>query len=125
MEKQEALLTVITACSLTEQEKERLEEAEVAVTRSGRKGKVDLKIKLVHADGLMRKVWSQLEKPCREEGVKRFQIEASSQVTPPRIKRLTGFQRARAKVAEIITKRQKRRPMRAILKTEVQLRKPR
>ena len=104
VEKQEALLTVITACSLTEQEKERLEEAEVAVTRSGRKGKVDLKIKLVHADGLMRKVWGQLEKPCREEGVKRFQIEASSQVTPPRIKRLTGFQRARAKVAEIITK---------------------
>ena len=92
MEKQEALLTVITACSLTEQEQERLEEAEVAVTRSGRKGKKDPKIKLVRADGLMRKIWSQLEKPCREEGVKRFQIEASSQVTPPRIKQKTGFQ---------------------------------
>ena len=74
IEKHEALLTVITACNLTIQEQERLEEAEMVVSRTGRKGKIDLKIKMDHADGLMRKLWSLLEKPCREEGVKRYQL---------------------------------------------------
>ena len=80
--KQEALLTVISACNLTTQEQERLEEAEVVVSRTGRKCKIDLKIRMEHADGLMRKLWNQLEKPCKEEGVRRYQVEASSQVTP-------------------------------------------
>ena len=109
MEKHEALLTVIAACNLTAQEQERLEEAEVAVTSAGRKGTIDLKIKMGHADGLMRKIWSQLEKPCKEEGVRRFQIEASSQVTPPRVKRHTEFQRARIRVTEIIMKEEERK----------------
>ena len=73
MEKQEALLTVIAACNLTAQEQERLEEAEVAVTAK-QKGTIDLKIKMGHADALMRKICSQLEKPCKEEGVRRYQI---------------------------------------------------
>ena len=108
MEKQEALMTVIAACNLTPQEQERLEEAEVAVTSAGRKGTLDLKLKMVNADGLMRKIWSQLEKPCKEEGVRRYQIEASSQVTPPRVKPQTGFQRARSRVKEIIMKEAER-----------------
>ena len=86
MEKQEALLTVIAACNLTAQEQERHEEAEVAVTSAGQKGTINLKIKMGLADGLMIKIRSQLEKPCKEEGERRYQIEASSQVTPPRVK---------------------------------------
>ena len=75
VEKQEALLTVITAWNLTLQEQERLEDADVTVTRpeKRRKERIDLKICMDQADGLMRKIWSQLEKPCREEGMKRTQ----------------------------------------------------
>ena len=55
------------------QEQERLEEADVTMMRPERKrkGKIDLRIRMNHADGLMRKMWSQLDKPSREEGVKR------------------------------------------------------
>ena len=111
LEKQEALLTVITVCKLTVQEQERLEGADVTVTRPERrrKGVIDLKISMGQADGLMRKIWSQLEKPCREEGVKRYQIEASSQVTPARVKQLTELQRARARVVEILKEEEERR----------------
>ena len=111
VEVQEALLTVMTACNLTSQEQERLEEADVTVTRPERrrKGVVDLKITMDQADGLMRKVWSQLEKPCREEGVKCYQIEASSPVTPAKMKQVTGLQRARARVVEILKEEEKRK----------------
>ena len=40
-EKQGAVLTVIIVFNLTAQEQERLEEAEVSVTNSSRKGKID------------------------------------------------------------------------------------
>ena len=111
VEKQEALLTIITACNLTLQEQERLEDADVTLTRPERrrKGRVDVKIRMDQADGLMRKIWSQLEKPCREEGVKRYQIEASSPVTPARVKQLTGLQRARARVLEILKEEEDRK----------------
>ena len=81
----------------------------MSVTKSSRKGKIDLKIKMDHADGLMRKMWSQLERPCREEGVKRYQLEASSQVTPPKMKHQTGLEKARAKVTIILKMEAERR----------------
>ena len=55
VEKQEALLTVITAWNLTLQEQERLEDADVTVTRpeKRRKERIDWKICMDQADGLM------------------------------------------------------------------------
>ena len=70
---------------------------------------IDLKIRMNHADGLMRKMWSQLEKPCREEGVKRYQIEASSPVTPAKVKQPTELQRARARVVEILKEEEQKK----------------
>ena len=79
-------------------------KADVTMTKSerGKKETVDLKIKLDQADELMRKVWSQLERACKEEGVKRFQIEASSPASPVKEKLKTELQNARLRVRELL-----------------------
>ena len=79
-------------------------EAEIEVTKQekGRKGIVDVMIKLDQADMLMRKVWSQLQRACKEEGVKSFQIEASSPASPVRERPKTELQRARLRVVELL-----------------------
>ena len=104
-EKREALLTVIATCAdLTQEEQERLLGADVTVTKpeKGRKGTVDVKIKLNLADDLMRKVWSHLERACKEEGVKSYQIEASTPASPVKEKPKTELQRARLRVLELL-----------------------
>ena len=104
-EKREALLTVIATCAkLTQEEQERLLGADVTVTKpeKGKKGTVDVKIKLNLADDLMRKVWSQLERACKEEGVKSYQIEASTPASPVKEKPKTELQRARLRVLELL-----------------------
>ena len=103
-EKQESLLMLIYASNLGPQEQDRMMNAEVKVTRRerARKGTIDLTLTLAAADGLLRKVWHQLERPCAQEGVKRYMIEASSEMTPVRLKPPTMFMKARAKVKEII-----------------------
>ena len=79
-EKQECLLMIMYASNLAPQEQDRLMTAEVKVKKGERvkKGTIDVTITLENADGLLRKVWHQLEKACAQEGVKRYQIEASS-----------------------------------------------
>ena len=102
-EKREAILTVIELCQyLSTEEEERLGMAEVEVSRPdrGKKGTVEVKVMLDSADELMRKVWHQLEVPCREEGVKRYMVEASSQMSPVKEKQKTAIQKARSRVAD-------------------------
>ena len=62
---------------------------------------------LENADALMRKVWSQLELSCREEGVKRFMIEASTEMSPVKEKMKTAFQQAMTRVVEIMKEEEK------------------
>ena len=109
-EKQESLLMVIYASNLLPQEQDRMMKAEVKVTKRerARKGAIDITITLEAADGLLRKVWHQLERACTQEGVKRYQIEASSQLTPVRVKPPSMFMKARTRVKEIMDEEEKR-----------------
>ena len=110
-EKKEAILTIIELCQdLSQEEEERLGGANVEVSRPerGRKGTIELKLMLNDADSLMRKVWSQLEIPCREEGVKRFMVEASTQMSPAKQKQKTSLQKARDRVGEHLKKEEQR-----------------
>ena len=61
---------------------------------------MEVKIMLDKADALMRKVWNQLEVPCREEGVRRYMVEASTLMSPAKEKKKTAIQKARSCVAE-------------------------
>ena len=111
-EKREAILTIIELCNdLSQQEEERLVKSDVEVSRPdrGRKGTVEVKVMLNNEDELMRKVWSQLEVPCKEEGVKRFMVEASTQMSPAKEKPKTTFQKARQRVGEHIREEEKDR----------------
>ena len=102
-EKREAILTIIELCNdLSQQEEERLVKADVEVSRPdrGRTGTVEVKVLLNNEDELMRKVWSQLEVPCKEEGVKRFMVEASTQMSPAKERQKTALQKARQRVGE-------------------------
>ena len=109
-EKKEALWMVIVASNLFDSEEERLGEAEVAVSRRDRGGKlvIDVKITLEGEDALLRKVWTQLEKACNQDKVKRYQVEAATPMTPPKEKTPTEFQKARQKVRQIISKEEAR-----------------
>ena len=107
IEKREALLTIIELCSnLSEKEEQQLGGAEVEVSRPerGRKGTVDVKIVLNQADELLRKVWSQLEESCKEEGVKRYMIEAGTDMSPVKEKPKTALQQARSSVISLLRK---------------------
>ena len=104
-EKRETLLTIIDLCNnLSQEEEERLGGAGVELSRPerGRKGTVDVKITLDQADELLRKVWDELEVPCREEGVKRYMVEASTDMSPVKAKPKTAFQQAKSRVVGIL-----------------------
>ena len=128
-EKNEALYMVIVASNLHESEEKRLGEAEVAVTRRERGGKqvLDVKITLEGGDALLRKVWRQLERACKQDNVKRYQIEASTPMTPHKVKEPTEFQKARQQVKEVLKKEEARISKEKVLtkmkKTEVNKRK--
>ena len=96
-EKQEVLLTVIVVCNLSEQEEKRLQDAEIVLTRAekGKKKCLDVKISLSNANALLRKVWIKLERACKQENVKRYQIEASTPMTPVKEKPRTELRKAR------------------------------
>ena len=66
-EKREVLLTVILASNLSEEEQERLQEAEIVLTKTGKgkKNMIDVKISMPLADAQLRKLWSRLEKACK------------------------------------------------------------
>ena len=100
---------VIYASNLLPQEQDRMMKAEVKVTKRerARKGVIDITITVDAADGLLRKVWHQLERACTQEGVKRYQIEASSQLTPVRVKPPSMFMKARTRVKEIMDEEEK------------------
>ena len=102
----ELLMTVMVLSNLEEErEKNRfLQAAKVEKRRTDRGGKktLDLKISLEGEDLLLMKVWRQLEKFCRQEGVKRFQIEAKSVVSPVKKKVPTELEKAREKVKQIL-----------------------
>ena len=63
---------------------------------------MDIKITLDQADELLRKVWSQLEVPYREEGVKRYMIEASTEMSPVKSKPKSAFQQAQRHVVTLL-----------------------
>ena len=110
-EKKEAILTIIELCNdLSKEEEERLGRANVEVSRPerGKKGTVEVKVMLNDADALLRKVWSQLEVPCREEGVKRYMVEASTQMSPGKEKQKTALQKARNRVGEYLKEEEER-----------------
>ena len=92
----------VTVTMLTSSKFVRPELKSVEVSRPDRakKGTIEVKVMLDNADDLMRKVWHQLEVPCREEGVKRYMVEASSQMSPAKEKQKTAIQKARCRVVE-------------------------
>ena len=97
--------TIIDLChNLSQEEEERLGGAGVELSRpeKGRKGTVDLKITLDQADELLWKVWDELEVPCMEEGVKRYMVEASTDMSPVKAKPKTAFQQAKSRVVGIL-----------------------
>ena len=109
-EKKEVLLTVIVASNLSEQEQKRLQEAEIVLTRTnrGKKSVLDVKISMPAADALLRKLWDRLEKTCKQENVKQYQIEASTPMTPVKEKPLTELRKAREMVRKIMKENEER-----------------
>ena len=101
---------IMYSCNLTPQEQDRLMTAEVKVTKKerARKGTIDVTLTLGAADGLLRKVWHQLERACAQEGVKRYQFEACSQLSPVRVKPPTLFMKARSRVQEIMAEEERK-----------------
>ena len=95
--KQEILLTVVVVSNLSNQEQKRLQKAEIVLTRTekGKKGVLDVKISMPAADALLRKVWSRLERACKKKNVKRYQIEASTPMTPVKEKPRTELRKVR------------------------------
>ena len=108
-EKKEALWMIFVASNLTEDEEEQLNEAKVEVIRSGKVVEVRISLEGAGVNILLRKVWKRLEKACKQENVKRFQVEASTPITPPKVKPLTVFQKAREIVKDIMEKEEVRR----------------
>ena len=111
MTKEEALLTVIYASRLDDQEAERMRTAEAKILpkrERAKKGTVDLKITLEGADQLLRKVWRNLEKACKQEGVKRYQLEAISVLLPVRKKPPTVFKKSRDMAREQLEEEQRK-----------------
>ena len=96
--KEEVLLTVMYASKLESQESDRMRTAEVQILQRrerSKKGMVDVSITLVEAAQLLRKVWRNLEEACRQEGVKKYQMEASSVMSPVRKKPPSVFMNSR------------------------------
>ena len=68
-----------------------------------------MKISVPLANALLRKVWIRLEKACKQENVKRYQIEASTPMTPVKEKPCTKFRRAREMVREMKGEQEERK----------------
>ena len=108
--KEEVLLTVIYASKLESQESDRMRTAEVQILQRrerSKKGTVDVSITLAEADQLLRKVWRNLEEACRQEGVKKYQMEASSVMSPVRKKPPSVFMKSRKMAREQIEEEEK------------------
>ena len=107
----ELLMMVMVLSNLEEEEEQDKlwQNAKVERRKADRGGRkiLDLKISLDGEDLLLRKVWRQLEKFCKQEGVKRFQIEARSAVSPAKKKFPTELEKARVKVKQILDKEDK------------------
>lgn len=104
-EKKDLLMMVMVMSNLRgEEEENRLQQAQVEVNRTEREGRkvLDLKISLEGADLLLRKVWRQLQKLCKQERVRRYQIEARTVVTPVRARPPTELEKAREIVEQLI-----------------------
>ena len=104
-EKKALLMMVIVMSNLGEEEEEaRLWEAQVDVSRMERRGQkvLDLRLALEDSDVLLRKVWNRLEKVCKQEGIKRYQIEARTSVTPAKTRPPTELEKARERVKELL-----------------------
>ena len=109
--KEEALLTLIYASGLNEQEADRMRTAESEILPKrdkAKKGVVDVKLTLRDADQLLRKVWRNLEKACKQEGVNRYQLEATSVMSPVRKKPPTLFTKSRIMAREQLEIEQRR-----------------
>ena len=85
--------------------------AKVEAIRSERGGNkiLDLKISLDREDLLMRKLWKELEKFCKLEGVKRFQVEAKTVVSPVKNKPMTELEKVKERVKQILDQEKKAR----------------
>ena len=103
-EEQEILYVLQKMSSLTEDEIRATEDATVTITRPerGRKGTVIVKIMAKAADKTLRKIWSSIEEPCKQEGVKRYLLEASSPMTPKKLKPKSEFSKTRALVGKVL-----------------------
>ena len=109
--KEEAFLTLIYASGLDEQEANRMRTAEIEILPKrdkAKKGVVDVKITLNDANQLLRKVWRNLEKACKQEGVNRYQLEATSVMSPVRKKPPTVFTKSRIMAREQLELEQRR-----------------
>ena len=94
------MLVVILAGLENEEEEAKVMEAHIEISRSERGGRKtqDLKMFLDNENVLLRKVWRNLEKVCRQEGIRRFQIEAKSKVSPIKKKIPSELEKAKEKV---------------------------
>ena len=105
--KREALLLLVILAGLeNEEEEKRLMKAQVEIHRHERGGRKtqDLKIFLEDENVLLRKVWRKLEKVCRQEGIRRYQIETKTKVSPVKAKPLSELEKAKEKVMKILEK---------------------
>ena len=102
-EEQEILYVLQKLGELTEEELKATEGATVTITRPerGRKGTMNVKIMAKEANQSLRKIWKNIEEPCRQEGVKRYMLEASSPATPKKQKPKSEFRKTRALVRKI------------------------
>ena len=75
------------------------------------------------ADTLLRKVWARLEKACKQENVNRYQIEARTPVTPPKVKPPTEFQKAKEKVIELLARLEEQEEVRKAAKMREKIQK--
>ena len=107
---EEVLLTIIYASKLEGQEAERMRKAEVKILprrARSKKDTIDVSITLGEADHLLRKVWQNLEKACKQEGVKRYQMEACSVLSLVRKKPPSLFMKSRRLARELMEAEQK------------------
>ena len=80
---------VIHASRLNDQEADRMRTAESNILprrERAKKGNMDFKITLEGADQLLMNVRRNLEKACKQEGVTRYQLEATSVLSQVRKK---------------------------------------
>ena len=107
---EEVLLMVIYASKLENQEADRMRKSEVKILpkrERSKKDTIDISITLGDADQLLRKVWRNLEKACKQEGVKRYQTEASTVFLPVKKKPPSLFMKSRKLARDLMEAGQK------------------